>query len=221
MSLGIPKASLQSGPRLRRLWKPDVPRQRVQGSAAARRTSFNGEKIPFINVHSTSRGGSDPLFGSNQPPADAGDSARTNQATAVRTYINNALAIDPDLHFGVLGDFNGFTWENAIAALEAGAVLTDLNRTLPVEERYSYLFEGNLQALTYLGDRGLFAARNMTRAINADHCRNAAHDHERSSLWLFTQPHARLTTCDRVLRSRERAGRHPFRRSRQRLDGAL
>jgi VCBS repeat-containing protein len=111
---------------------------------------FNGETVRLINVHFTSRIGSDPLMGSNQPPADAGDGARTAQANAVSAFVNNSLATDPALKLGVLGDFNGFYFEGAIGALEAGDVLVDLHRLLAPEERYSYLFDGNLQAIDHL-----------------------------------------------------------------------
>ena len=111
---------------------------------------FNQQVINAFSVHSTSRGGSDPLFGATQPPADAGDGARTAQATALRGYINNLLAGDPNANIAVLGDFNGFTFERAIGALEAGGVLTDLNRLLAPEERYSFVFDGNAQALDHI-----------------------------------------------------------------------
>ena len=55
------------------------------------------------------------------------------------------LATDPNLHFAVIGDFNGFYYETAIQHLTAGGVLTNLNGLLPAEERYSYQFDGNLQ----------------------------------------------------------------------------
>ena len=50
---------------------------------------FNGQTLTTINVHSTSRGGSDPLEGNNQPPGDAGDASRTAQAAGVKAYINS------------------------------------------------------------------------------------------------------------------------------------
>jgi VCBS repeat-containing protein len=112
--------------------------------------TFNGQTITLINVHFTSRGGSDDLFGANQPPFDAGDGARTAQAQAVRAYINDHLADNPNLHFGVLGDFNGFYFEDGIESLTAGGVMTDLHTLLPVQERYSYLFDGNLQAIDHV-----------------------------------------------------------------------
>jgi VCBS repeat-containing protein len=156
---GEPGGNIRSG----YLYNPDrvsyvtgsaelVPGSAFNGtrSPLAATFTFNNQNVTLINVHFTSRGGSDPLFGSVQPPADAGDAARTAQAQAVRAYVNDHLADNPALNIGVLGDFNGFYFENGIASLEAGGVLTDLQRTLPVEERYSYLFDGNLQAIDHI-----------------------------------------------------------------------
>lgn len=111
---------------------------------------FNGETVMAFNMHSTSRLGSDPLFGSSQPAEDAGDAARTAQATAVRAYINDQLATDPSLNMAVMGDFNGFWFEDALQALTSDGVLTNLNALLPEEERYSYLFDGNLQQIDHI-----------------------------------------------------------------------
>src|SRR5205085_8182129 len=110
--------------------------------------NFNGQTVELINVHFTSRLGSDPLEGATQPPADAGDASRTAQGSAVAAYVNNALATNPHLQLGVLGDFNGFYFEGAVGAIEAVG-LTDLHRLNPAEERYSYVFDGNSQAIDH------------------------------------------------------------------------
>ncbi|WP_010219945.1 endonuclease/exonuclease/phosphatase family protein [Sphingomonas sp. PAMC 26621] len=114
---------------------------------------FHGETVTAINVHLTSRGGSDPLWGATQPPTDAGDAARTAQAAGVKAYVNAHLADNPDLNIAVLGDWNGFVWENAQTQLTdpaKGGALTDLATLLSSEERYSYLFEGNAQQLDHI-----------------------------------------------------------------------
>ncbi len=111
---------------------------------------FNGETITAINLHSTSRGGSNALFGNIQPPADGGDAARTAQATVVRNYVDGILALDPAAKVIVQGDMNGFSWENAIGTLTAGGALTDLNTLLPASERYGYVFDGNAQQLDHI-----------------------------------------------------------------------
>lgn len=115
---------------------------------------FHGETITTINVHLTSRGGSDPLWGATQPPVDAGDAARTAQAAGVKAYINDHLADNANLNIAVMGDWNGFAWENAQTQLTdpaKGGVLTDLaTALLPSEERYSYLFDGDAQQLDHI-----------------------------------------------------------------------
>lgn len=112
--------------------------------------AFNGEVVTVINVHLTARSGSDPLQGSTQPPGNAGDAARAAQGEAIRSFIDARTAADPEANIVTLGDFNSFTFEAPIVRLEAGGAQTDLNRLLPTEERYSYLFEGNLQALDHI-----------------------------------------------------------------------
>lgn len=115
--------------------------------------SFAGQVITAIDVHFTSRGGSDPLWGEAQPPSNAGDAARTAQAAGVKAYIDAHLADDPALNFAVLGDFNGFYFEDAQTQLTdsaKGGVLTNLSTLLPPEERYSYLFEGNAQQIDHI-----------------------------------------------------------------------
>jgi len=112
--------------------------------------AFNGDEITLVNVHSTSRLGSDPLWGASQPPSDAGDGARTAQSQAVKTWINGQLATDPAAKIAVLGDFNGFSWEGAVTALTSSGQLKDLNGLIAPEERYSYLFDGNLQQIDHI-----------------------------------------------------------------------
>ena len=149
-----------------------VPGQAFVGTRSPLAASFlfNGEVVTAINVHFTSRGGSDALFGATQPPSNAGDGARIAQAQAVRDYVDGLLAADPDGKIAVLGDFNAFYFEESLERLTGDGVLSNLHTLLPEEERYSYLFEGNLQALDNILVTGsLFAgARYDAVHINAE-----------------------------------------------------
>lgn len=112
--------------------------------------NFAGQTITAIDVHFTARSGSDPLQGNTQPPADAGDAARTAQAAGVKAYVQDHLADNPNLNIAILGDFNGFYFEQAQTQLTdpvQGGVFTNLNSLLPSEERYSFLFNGNAQQI--------------------------------------------------------------------------
>jgi VCBS repeat-containing protein len=155
--------------------------------------SFNGSQVTTINVHFTSRGGSDPLFGGVQPPADAGDAARIAQAAAVGAYVNAHLADQPGAHYAILGDWNGFYFEQAQTQLTDGGVFSNLAGLLPEEERYSYIFDGNSQLL----DNILVTSALLTRAIydavhiNAEFTgsRPTDHDPQVALLMLGITPH--------------------------------
>lgn len=144
--------------------------------------TFNGETVTAISVHSTSRGGSDPLFGPTQPPVNGGEGARLAQSQGIVDYVNGLLAEDPELNIAVLGDFNAFYFEQSLTMLETGAGLTNLHRLLPEEERYSYFFEGNLQTLDHILVSGsLFGTAEFDAVhINAEQAESAGRgtDHD-------------------------------------------
>jgi uncharacterized protein len=111
--------------------------------------SFNGQVVTAINVHFTSRGGSEALWGANQPPNNAGEAARTAQIAAVNAYVNNHLATNPAYDVVLMGDFNGFYFENEQLQLtrNGGSLINVGVANLPEAELYSYLFEGNSQLI--------------------------------------------------------------------------
>jgi uncharacterized protein len=130
--------------------------------------SFNGEQVTLINVHFYARGGSDPLWGATQPPENAGDDRRAAMSDAVRDYVVDQLAADPSLKLAVAGDFNGFWFEDSIDLLEEGGVLANLHRLLPEEERYSYRFDGNLQAIDHIFVTGGLASGARFDAVHVN-----------------------------------------------------
>ncbi len=112
--------------------------------------TFNGETITLIDLHNTSRGGSDALFGLDQPALNAGDARRVDQTSFVKSYVEGLVAADPHAKVVVLGDFNAFQFETSLTQLESGGALTNLTNLLPVNERYSYNFDGNNQQLDHM-----------------------------------------------------------------------
>ncbi len=154
--------------------------------------SFQGEQFTTVNVHFTSRGGSDPLWGATQPPQDAGDAARLAQADAVGDYVTSITTLDSSKQFVILGDWNGFYFEEAQQQLTRGGVFTNLAvALLPEEERYSYVFDGNAQLLdNMLATSGLLAgARYDAVHINAEFTNgNSDHDPQLALLLLGTAP---------------------------------
>jgi endonuclease/exonuclease/phosphatase family metal-dependent hydrolase len=134
----------------------DVPEFNGSRDPLVATFTFAGREVTLINNHFTARGGSDGLYGDRQPPIIGGEATRVAQGGFLAAYVAALLGTNPSARIGVLGDFNAFTWEPALLALQA-AGLTDLNTLLPEVERFSYLFEGNGQMLDHiLASAGLF-----------------------------------------------------------------
>jgi VCBS repeat-containing protein len=111
---------------------------------------FQGETITLVDVHNTSRLGSEGLFGQHQPATNEGDARRIEQTLHIKTYVENLVATDPDARVVVMGDFNAFQFETSLTQLESGGALTNLTNLLPANERYSYNFDGNNQQLDHM-----------------------------------------------------------------------
>jgi predicted extracellular nuclease/2',3'-cyclic-nucleotide 2'-phosphodiesterase (5'-nucleotidase family) len=141
---------------------------------------FNGEEVTIVNNHFTSKGGSGALYGSDETPLNAGEVQRAAQAQAVNNFVDSVLANDPDAKIVVAGDLNDFEFEEPLAVMNGTAsisnydvagtdpatadpitatatytpggeqVLHDLLETLPADERYDYVFEGNAQSLDHM-----------------------------------------------------------------------
>ncbi|MGR9459452.1 endonuclease/exonuclease/phosphatase family protein (plasmid) [Rhizobium leguminosarum] len=108
---------------------------------------FTGRQVMVINVHFSSKGGSDPLYGKNQPPKDATLAARTEQARAVRAFIRK-LPADANRSVLVVGDFNTLWYEEPMLLLTGGdPAMSNLALVEPPEQRISYVFDGNSQSL--------------------------------------------------------------------------
>jgi predicted extracellular nuclease len=107
---------------------------------------MRGEKVIVIANHFNSKGGDQPLFGRFQPPQRPSEVQRHAQAAVVNAFVDSILAGNPNANVIVLGDINDFEFSETVSILEGG-VLSSLMNTLPQNERYSYVFEGNSQVL--------------------------------------------------------------------------
>src|SRR5262249_13750513 len=109
---------------------------------------FNGNRLIVVANHFNSKGGDQPIFGRFQPPALVTEAQRVQQAQVVGGFVQSILAIDPAAKVVVLGDLNDFEFSSPLGVLK-GAGLNDLVETLPPEERYTYVVEGNSQVLDH------------------------------------------------------------------------
>jgi uncharacterized protein len=156
----------------------------------AGRFLFNGQEVTVIGNHFSSKGGSDPLFGQNQPtvtnqPNSGQENPNINgsldqrraQADVVKAYVDSILANDPNANVVVGGDLNEFEFISPLNTLEQS--LNNLTETLPENERYSFVFDGNSQALDHIlvSDRLLPGAEYDIVHVNTEFTQKAS-DHD-------------------------------------------
>jgi uncharacterized repeat protein (TIGR01451 family) len=110
---------------------------------------FNGNRLFVIANHFNSKQGDDPLFGRFQPPSLATEMKRVQQAQIVNQFSDSIVQLDPNAQIILLGDFNDFPFSTTLDTL-SGGLFSNLVAELPAEEQYSYLFEGNSQAIDHI-----------------------------------------------------------------------
>jgi predicted extracellular nuclease len=111
--------------------------------------TFRGKTVFVIANHLSSKGGDDPLFGKWQQPVRFSEDARHLQATEIRSFLDLLLRADKNANVVVLGDINDFEFSQTVDIMVGSGAnaIVDLPRMLPLNERYSYVYEGNSQVL--------------------------------------------------------------------------
>ncbi len=111
---------------------------------------YLGRSFIVVGNHFNSKGGDDPLMGRFQPISRPSEVQRHNQATVLRGFVDQLRAVDPKAAVILLGDLNDFEFSQTADILVGDGFLTDLPRTLPAAERYSYVYEGNSEVLDHI-----------------------------------------------------------------------
>ncbi|TVS13813.1 MAG: hypothetical protein EA419_00785 [Wenzhouxiangella sp.] len=112
---------------------------------------FNGQPLVVINNHFAAKSGSDPLFGTRHPRVERRDTQRRAQAEAILRF---AAGLDEQRRerVVVLGDLNDHWFSQPLAILSGGETvpLHNLVTDLPPEERFTFIFQGNAQAIDHI-----------------------------------------------------------------------
>ena len=117
---------------------------------------FNGEAVTLVNNHFSSKGGSAPILGIEQDFTSRQEDVSVNgslderqaQSAAVQAFVDGLLAADGNANVVVLGDLNEFEFVSPVTGFENN--FTNLVNTLPADERYSFIFQGNSQQLDHI-----------------------------------------------------------------------
>jgi predicted extracellular nuclease len=111
--------------------------------------TWKGRTMIVVANHFNSKGGDDPLFGHRQPTVRVTEDQRHAQARIVNAFAQEIQRADPLSDYVVLGDLNDFEFSRTVQILQ-GLQMLDLYYLLPPSERYSYVFDGNSQALDHI-----------------------------------------------------------------------
>ncbi|MDA2807894.1 endonuclease/exonuclease/phosphatase family protein [Nocardiopsis suaedae] len=141
--------------------------------------SFEGRPVFVVTDHFASKGGDEALHGTAQPPERSSEVQRHAQAELVRGFVDDLQAADPDANVLVVGDLNDFWFSETLGTLTDGGALHNPMEDLPAEERYTYVYDGNSQALDHVLVSGAVADRarlDIVRLNSEFHDQVSDHD---------------------------------------------
>lgn len=110
---------------------------------------YNNSTLFVIGNHFKSKGEDQPLYGRYQPLRRSTENQRHKQSYVVNNFVKEILRADPNANIVALGDLNDFQFSETLNILK-GADLTDVIETLPPNEQYTYVFDGNSQDLDHI-----------------------------------------------------------------------
>ncbi|WP_251037661.1 S-layer homology domain-containing protein [Paenibacillus albidus] len=123
---------------------------------------FQGEQIIVIANHFNSKGGDNGPFGKTQPPVLSSETQRHQIAAIVNAFTKDILTANPDANIVALGDLNDFQFTETATILK-GNELDNLIDKLPVNEQYTYTYDGNSQVLDHI-----LVSKNLSAAAQVD-----------------------------------------------------
>lgn len=106
-------------------------------------------KLFVIVNHFNSKSGDTPLYGCIQPPLNFSEIQRHKQAEVVNAFVKQILQYDANANVVVLGDLNDFQFSETLSILKGDVLFNTIER-LPLNEQYTYNYEGNSQALDHI-----------------------------------------------------------------------
>jgi endonuclease/exonuclease/phosphatase family metal-dependent hydrolase len=111
---------------------------------------FRDRPVFVVANHFVSKLGDQPDEGRFQPPARSSEVQRTQQAQEVRDFVGSIEKIDRRADVVVLGDLNDYQFSATAHILTSGHALVDLIDTLPRNQRYTYVFDGQSEVLDHI-----------------------------------------------------------------------
>ncbi|WP_194897839.1 lamin tail domain-containing protein [Catenulispora pinisilvae] len=146
---------------------------------------FRGKDVFVIADHFVAKLGDQSQDGRFQYPAQSSAIQRAGQAQVEHDFVQNLLDVDKKADVVVLGDLNDYQFSPAVNSLRTGtsdgtgpSILTDLIGTLPINEQYTYDYEGVSEVLDHiLVSKGIKDLSYQVVHVNSEYSDQAS-DHD-------------------------------------------
>jgi predicted extracellular nuclease len=112
--------------------------------------TFRGRPVFVVANHFVAKLGDQPDEGRYQPPARSSETQRIQQAQEVRDFVGDIERIDRGADVVVVGDLNDYQFSTTVHVLTSGGALRDLIDTLPWNQRYTYVYQGQSEVLDHI-----------------------------------------------------------------------
>ncbi|GJJ13309.1 hypothetical protein Clacol_007561 [Clathrus columnatus] len=135
-------------------------------AAVWERVGGNGARLFTINVHQTAKTGSSSEQGNLRSPINQDVSHRIAQVQLTADFVKSILKDDPFANVVVAGDFNEFVQTTAVFK-PFNSILREIDEVagIPAVERYTYVFDMNMEQLDHI-----FISNTMAlRPVEVEH----------------------------------------------------
>ncbi|WP_375487655.1 lamin tail domain-containing protein [uncultured Jatrophihabitans sp.] len=118
---------------------------------------FQGKPVIVVANHFDAKLGDQNSDGRFQYAQQSSQTQRAGQALVVHDFVAKILAAQKSADVVVVGDLNDYQFSSPLAVLRTGSadgsgtpILTDLITTLPVDQQYTYVYNGVSQVLDHI-----------------------------------------------------------------------
>ncbi|MFI8705955.1 DUF6359 domain-containing protein [Bacillus sp. NPDC077411] len=111
--------------------------------------TFQGQNIVVISNHLNSKLGDASPFGKIQPLVLKSEARRVQLAEEVNGFVKGIQGRHANAPVVALGDMNDFDFSKPMQALK-GDIMKEMLETVPQENRYTYIHDGNAQVLDHI-----------------------------------------------------------------------
>ena len=118
---------------------------------------FQGKPVIVIANHFDAKLGDQNSDGRFQYPQQSSQTQRAGQALVVHDFVSKILTTQKSANVVVVGDLNDYQFSSPLAVLRTGSadgsgksILTDLITTLPIDQQYTYVYNGVSQVLDHI-----------------------------------------------------------------------